>query len=140
MTRYLTVTPGLALTIASLEQQHRRDTVIDGTSLTPHLAVAWDATHDGRTVLRGSFNQYVDTDVGRLARHTLGDAVPQRVPLERGQPAATPTSAATRAAARRAPSACPAGPPASTPNGNPCRQKLQDPRGPGSTRWAPSAR
>ena len=33
---------------------------LDFAALTPHMAGAWDATHDGRTVLRGSFNQYVD--------------------------------------------------------------------------------
>ena len=74
VTRYLTVTPGLALTI-NRAGTSLAGTVISQTALTPHLAVAWDPLHDGRTVVRGSFNQYVDTDAVRVARHALGDGV-----------------------------------------------------------------
>ena len=74
VTRYLTVTPGLALT-SNQAGTNLAGTVISQTVLTPHLAVAWDPLHDGRTVVRASFNQYVDTDAVRIARHALGDGV-----------------------------------------------------------------
>jgi hypothetical protein len=41
--------------------------VIEQAPVTPHLSAAWDVTHDGRTVLRASHNQYVDTDAIRIA-------------------------------------------------------------------------
>jgi hypothetical protein len=75
LTRYLTFTPGLALTTASAGNVGESDNIVANT-VTPHVAVAWDATHDGRTALRGSFNQYVDTDVLRLSRLTQGGTTP----------------------------------------------------------------
>jgi hypothetical protein len=63
-TRYLTITPGVAMHII-FSRNDKGTVATDGTALTPHLAVAWDPTHDGRTALRGSFNNYVDH--GRLA-------------------------------------------------------------------------
>ena len=57
LTRYLTLVPGVALT-RSKATNVLGDTPFDVTAVTPHFAVAWDATHDGRSVLRGSFNQY----------------------------------------------------------------------------------
>jgi hypothetical protein len=74
VTRYLTITPGLALTIDKADS-NMVGNVISQADVTPHLAVAWDVGHDGRTVLRGSHNQYVDTDAVRIARHALDDGV-----------------------------------------------------------------
>lgn len=68
-TRYVTITPGLALH-RSNSQDDRQRIVTDIVALTPHLAVAWDPTHDGRTVLRASYNSYVDTGFLALARFT----------------------------------------------------------------------
>jgi hypothetical protein len=76
-TRYLTLTPGLAFTSASANNS-AGDQILAANALSPSLAVAWDATHDGRTVLRGSFNQYVDVDVSTISSHTLGTQVNQR--------------------------------------------------------------
>ena len=45
---------------------------------TPSASIAWDATHDGRTALRASFNHYVDTEVIAVAPHTLGSQVQRR--------------------------------------------------------------
>lgn len=64
--RYLTITPGLSVQRGVMRDA--QDTVTDLRAATPHLAVAWDATHDGRTVLRGSFNQYVDTGSLEVSR------------------------------------------------------------------------
>ncbi len=72
--RHLTVSPGFALTTvraANVGQEAN----LAGVAVTPHVQVAWDATRDGRTVLRGSFNQYVDTDAVRLARFAAGERV-----------------------------------------------------------------
>jgi hypothetical protein len=68
-TRYLTITPGLALN-RGVSQDDRQVTVTDITAVTPHLQVAWNATHDGKTVLRASYNQNVDTGFLALARFT----------------------------------------------------------------------
>ena len=78
ITRFLTITPGIGFTTTGSSNNRTSANVTEGGAITPHLAVAWDATHDGRTVVRASFNQYVDSDVGRLAKHTLGGRVSQR--------------------------------------------------------------
>src|SRR4030095_2608742 len=49
-----------------------------GSDLSPNLSVAWDATHDGRTVLRASAARYLDAEVIAIAGHTLGNQVQQR--------------------------------------------------------------
>jgi hypothetical protein len=66
-TAHLVINAGLAFTTASAGNQGRGG-VLDAAALTPHLSAIWDATGDGKTVLRGSFNQYVDSDALRLAR------------------------------------------------------------------------
>lgn len=75
MTRYLTFNPGVAATYARAYNTNNGDTAYDGLAITPHVSFAWDATHDGRTVVRGSFNNYVDVNAQSLARHSLGDRV-----------------------------------------------------------------
>jgi Carboxypeptidase regulatory-like domain len=72
--RKLTITPGVAF-IINQAGNSQMGNVISQADLTPHLAVAWDPFGDGRTVLRGSFNQYLDTDAVRIARHALGSGV-----------------------------------------------------------------
>ncbi len=74
LTRHLTFAPGVAYT-TTLANNVGQASDLQGGALTPHLAVAWDATHDGRTAVRGSFNQYVDVDSLRLARFALGERV-----------------------------------------------------------------
>lgn len=76
-TRYLTITPGVAYTFASANNI-LGDAILDAAAFTPSLSVAWDATHDGRSVLRASFNQYVDVDVSAIANHTLGSQIRKR--------------------------------------------------------------
>jgi hypothetical protein len=76
-TRHLTLTPGVAFNTANASNS-RGETVLTRNVLTPSLAIAWDATHDGRTVLRGSFNQYVDLDLNPVAAHSLGSQVQLR--------------------------------------------------------------
>jgi hypothetical protein len=76
-TRYLTVSPGVAFTTAKGSNNHG-DQVLSASVLTPSLSVAWDATHDGRTVLRGSFSEYLDVEFINIAGQTLGSQVSQR--------------------------------------------------------------
>jgi len=57
--RHLTITPGIGF-FKSVSRDAFDRTVADFTTFTPHIAAAWDITKDGRTVIRGSFNQYVD--------------------------------------------------------------------------------
>ena len=76
-THHLTVTPGAAFTTASATNS-QAEPVIKTSAISPSIAVAWDATHDGRTAVRASFNQYVDADVNAIANHTLGSQVTQR--------------------------------------------------------------
>ena len=76
-TRFLTLTPGLAHTFATAGNVYT-PTLMRANGLSPSLAVAWDATHDGRTALRTSINQYVDADVNAIANHTLGSQVTRR--------------------------------------------------------------
>jgi hypothetical protein len=94
VTRRLTLTPGVALTfaqggnnlpspptppagsVAITPETHK------AFAVTPHLAIAWDATGDGRTAIRGSFNQYVDVDLTPLARHTVGGPVTRTCPWD----------------------------------------------------------
>jgi hypothetical protein len=69
----VTVIPGLALVTTRV---HALDglTVNDG-ALLPGVAVAWDATADGRTVLRASSYRRVGRDAEGLARFVLGTPV-----------------------------------------------------------------
>jgi hypothetical protein len=76
-TRHLTITPGVAFTTATASNS-RGDEVFNNSALTPSIAGAWDATHDGRTVVRGSFAEYLDADASVVAGHTLGSMVSQR--------------------------------------------------------------
>lgn len=65
-TRHLTITPEVAMQV-SRSHDDKGVLVTDNIAFTPHLQVAWDATHDGLTVVRGSFNNYVDPGFLALA-------------------------------------------------------------------------
>ena len=51
------------------------DTAISNAGLVPSVSAAWDATHDGRTVLRTSFSNYADLEIEDAVRHSLGGRV-----------------------------------------------------------------
>jgi hypothetical protein len=70
-TRHLTMTPSLSYVWAT-GSNNRGDKLVDSTAFAPGLAGAWDATGDGRTVIRGSLSNYVDVNLEEVARHTLG--------------------------------------------------------------------
>ena len=126
VTRYLTVTPALALTV-SRSGNSLGDRVTDLTALTPHLAVVWDATHDGRNILRGSLNSYVDIDVGRLARFTLGSRV-SRTCRWNAASGSYDTDCVFAGGTGGATIGLPCGPTGVDNQGRSCRQALQVPR------------
>jgi hypothetical protein len=76
-TRHLTVIPALSHVWVT-GRNSNGDRIVGQGAFAPAVSAAWDPTHDGRTVLRGSYNQYVDLDVGALARHTVGSAAQLR--------------------------------------------------------------
>jgi Carboxypeptidase regulatory-like domain len=125
-TRHLTVTPGLAHTYAQADNS-MAEPVFKGSALSPSLAVAWDATHDGRTALRASVNQYVDADVNAIATHTLGSQVQRRCRWN----AATgdyDLNCEYSGGASASTVGMPCGPTGIDAAGRPCRQKLVLPK------------
>jgi hypothetical protein len=71
-TRYLTVTPSLSHIYGRASNSRAAGAGIANQGWVPGLAVAWDASHDGRTVLRGSASSYLDVDILDVARHAAG--------------------------------------------------------------------
>jgi hypothetical protein len=69
VTRHLTLTPGVAV-IKSRASNSNGDVALDAWGVTPHLAAVWDATHDGKTAIRASFANYLDTGIGGLPADT----------------------------------------------------------------------
>jgi hypothetical protein len=124
--RYLTVTPGVAFTVARAFNA-LGDTPLNAMAFTPHLAVAWDATQDGRTVLRGSFNQYIDVDAAGVANFTVGDRVSQSCRWEDSAQAFTRECTYSGGLSGRT-VGLPCGATGFDANGNPCKQKLTTPR------------
>lgn len=68
-TRYLTITPGVAI-LRGTSKNDRAQVVTDITTFAPNVQTAWNATHDGKTVLRASYSNKVDTGFLALARFT----------------------------------------------------------------------
>ena len=126
VTRSLTVSPGLGLTVNSAGNNYAGN-LISQTAVTPHLAVAWDAFHDGTTVLRASFNQYVDTDGVRIARQGLGTGVWREC---RYNQATQEFNVDCRYGGGLAGSTVglPCGPTGLRPDGSSCAEKLKTPR------------
>jgi hypothetical protein len=125
-TRYLTVTPGVALVKARASGGDGA-VVLDAVAATAHLSAAWDASHDGRTVLRASANTYLDVTGPDLARFTAGSQVSQTCSWD----AATGTYSrdctfAGGASGRTV--GLPCGPTGRNPDGTSCLQPLKVPR------------
>lgn len=68
----LTLTPGLAVLSS---QAAALDNELHDTALLPQLAALWDATRDGRTLVRGGIHARADADLLPAAQHTLGAQV-----------------------------------------------------------------
>jgi hypothetical protein len=76
-TRHLTITPAISYVWAR-GSNGTGDTVMDTATWAPSLTAAWDATHDGRTVVRGGYSNYVDIAIRDPVLHTLGSQASQR--------------------------------------------------------------
>lgn len=76
-TRRLTLIPSLSHVYATGENG-QGDRPVTINTFAPSVALAWDATHDGRTVFRGSVSKYVDADLQNVVEHTNG-IQPQRM-------------------------------------------------------------
>lgn len=68
----LTLTPGV--TILS-SHSAALDNEIGDTAVLPQLAAVWDATRDGRTLVRGGIHGRADADLLPAAQHALGAQV-----------------------------------------------------------------
>jgi hypothetical protein len=131
-TRFVTLTPAISHVWARGGNSTNGSQQINAQAFAPAVSVAWDATHDGRTVLRGSYNQYVDINIFDLARHTVGSQLGQRCKYDAG--------GALDADGERFQKECeytggttntvglPCGPNGLNVDGTPCREKLRIPR------------
>jgi hypothetical protein len=126
VTRYLTITPGLAVT-TNHAGTDMMGGVINQTGLTPHLSAVWDMTHDGKTVVRGSYNHYVDTYSVPIARQALGEGVSQECKWNPGTQAFD-TDCRYSGGARGRTVGLPCGPTGLWPDGTPCKEEIKMPR------------
>jgi hypothetical protein len=126
VTRYLTITPGVALTINRAGTGFA-DEVINQAAVTPHLSAGWDVTHDGRTVLRASYNHYVDTYAVPIARQAMGDGVSRECRWN-GASQAYDTDCKWTGGVTGRTVGLPCGPQGIGADGQPCRTKLTTPR------------
>jgi hypothetical protein len=76
-TRYLTISPALSHVYAKSLSTNGSGT-FDNGAFSPSVSLAWDATHDGRTVLRSSYSALADVEVKRFAEHNIGGRVSER--------------------------------------------------------------
>ena len=88
-TRYLTLTLG-GSHIYATGSNSRGDKALVRQMFVPSIGAAWDAAHDGRTVIRSSFNVYADIAIGGgagtavdpVADHTAGSQLAKRCPWD----------------------------------------------------------
>jgi hypothetical protein len=105
----------------------RGDQLVNSSSFIPGLAAAWDATQDGRTVVRGSLSNYVDADLLDAARHTVGTQAQQRCRWNEADQAYTRECTFSGGLTTNT-FGSPCGPTGINPDGSSCRQKLTLPR------------
>ena len=74
---YLVLTPGIAHVRSTMANDNLGATVSMG-AFTPHAALRWDATHDGRTIVTVGYHHYVDPGSAEVAGF-LGGGAPVRV-------------------------------------------------------------
>ena len=105
--------------------------LVGAQAFAPAASLAWDATHDGRTALRASYNNYVDINIFDLARHTLGGQVQKRCrwnPDRATEGDAAYDRECEFTGGTTNTFGLPCGPLGIDANGNPCREKLKIPR------------
>jgi hypothetical protein len=125
-TRHLTVTPAIShVWVAG--SNSAGDKVIGQGAFAPAVSLAWDMTHDGRTVLRGSYNQYVDLDVGAVSRHTVDTPAQLRCRVNQ-MTGAFDQECEYTGGASNATFGLPCGPTGFDAQGQRCQEKLRVPR------------
>jgi hypothetical protein len=124
--RHLTLTPGINQVFATASNG-KGDDLGNLFTFAPTLSAAWDATQDGRTVVRGSVNQYVDVDMVNIARHSLGSQASLNCKWD---PATMTYSSGCQYSGGRSANTfgSPCGPSGVDAAGNNCREKLKIPR------------
>jgi hypothetical protein len=126
LARYVTVNAGVAFT-AAMSETVAGNGQVSLTGLTPHLSTVWDATHDGRTVLRASFANYVDADAVRVSRYALGDQVARECKWDEASQSYN-KECEYRGGAANSTFGLPCGPQGFWPDGRPCKQEIRLPR------------
>jgi hypothetical protein len=125
-TRHLTLTPALSYAWA-YGTNSAGDKVIDNKAWAPSATIAWDATHDGRTVVRGGYSQYVDVAIRTPVLHTLGSQVKQRCKWNTSTEKFDKECEYSGGASRNT-FGLPCGPTGVNVDGSPCREALTIPR------------
>jgi hypothetical protein len=123
-TRYLTITPG----ISHIWGKSLNSNGVEGFSqgaFVPAVSVAWDATHDGRTVLRSSYSAYGDIDIKRFAQHSIGSRASYRCDYEDGK---FDKDCVWSGGISRNTIGLPCGPSGLDNTGQPCREEIKVPR------------
>jgi hypothetical protein len=125
-TRYLTIKPGVAFHRGSSENDNGLQ-VTDITAFTPHLALLWDPTHDGRTKLQATFDGIVDTGFLALARFTSRQLYSERCSWDASAQAYSRNCRSVGGSDSQT-VGLPCGPLGIRPDGSSCRTKLNPPR------------
>jgi hypothetical protein len=125
-TRHLTITPAISYIWAS-GSNNMNDEGVSLRTWAPSVALAWDATHDGRTVLRGSYSHYVDAAIRTQVLHNLGSQVSQRCLWDAARQTFTRDCEYSGGSSGRT-FGLPCGPSGVWPDGTPCRDPLVVPR------------
>jgi hypothetical protein len=125
-TRYLTFKPGVAVDYGT-SQNDRQVEVTNITAWTPHFAVMWDPTRDGKTKLQATFDGYADTGFLALAGFTSRSLYSKRC-LWDDEAQAYIRSCRSQGGADSITVGLPCGPTGVGPDGMPCRTKLKTPR------------
>lgn len=74
---FLVLTPGIAYVGSNMANSNAQSSLRVGT-VTPHVALSWDATHDRKTILALGYHHYVDPGSPAIAEF-LGGGAPQRL-------------------------------------------------------------
>ncbi len=126
VTRYLTVSPALSHIWGKSLNSNGLEGFRTG-AFVPALSAAWDATHDGRTVLRSSYSSYADVDIKRFAQHSIGSRVSQDCEWN-ATSQEFDRNCTYAGGSSRSTIGLPCGSTGFDANGNSCREKLKIPR------------
>ncbi|HEY0714596.1 MAG TPA: hypothetical protein VGF45_18070, partial [Polyangia bacterium] len=125
-TRHLTLKPGGTFHYGTSENDMGVQ-ITDITAWTPHIAVVWDPTRDGKTKLQASFNGVVDTGFLALARFTSRQLYGQQCNWDPSTGSYS-NNCQSFGGSDSQTVGLPCGPTGFGPDGQPCNTKLRPPR------------